>query len=111
VYAVCEGIRDHENTIIRHGERCGGRTPQGAAGELHMTHAHVKAAEPSEWVFFHDLAGRWRWEQRRGASTVAESRQGYATREECVSDACLHGFLLVPAAAAAAEPAQSAVTR
>jgi hypothetical protein len=73
-----------------------------------MTHAHVKPAAPSEWVFFHDLAGRWRWEQRRGASTVAESGQGYATRDECVADACLHGFLLVPVAAAAAESTKSA---
>jgi hypothetical protein len=76
-----------------------------------MTQPRIGRAAACEWIFFHDLSGRWRWEQRRGASTIAESGTGYATREECVADACLHGFLVAPAVAAAAEPAKSAVTR
>jgi hypothetical protein len=62
-----------------------------------MTAHASKPAGPAEWVFFHDLGGYWRWEQRRGATTIAESRHGYATREECVADARLHGFSPAPA--------------
>jgi hypothetical protein len=75
-----------------------------------MTQRTERAAA-CEWIFFHDMAGRWRWEQRSGPNMLAESADGYATREECVSDACRNGFLLAPAAAAAAEPSRDAVAR
>jgi hypothetical protein len=64
-----------------------------------MTSQHrMNIAPAGEWLFFHDLGGRWRWEHRRGGSTVAESEQGYATREACIADARRHGFVPTPSA-------------
>ena len=46
----------------------------------------------TEWVFFRDLGGRWRWEERGDGETIRESSQSYATRQECVADAYRCGF-------------------
>ena len=52
----------------------------------------------SEWVFFRDLLGRWCWEHRVNGTTVLESTQGYATRQECVAAAAGKGFETQPQA-------------
>lgn len=44
------------------------------------------------WVFFRDLAGRWRWEQRGHGETLTESSESFATRQECMRDAERSGF-------------------
>jgi hypothetical protein len=47
----------------------------------------------TEWVFFRDLSGRWRWEQRGEGKTLLESSEGFVTRQECMRDAERSGFI------------------
>jgi hypothetical protein len=68
-------------------------------------------APAGEWIFFHDLGGGWRWEHRCGYSTIAESEQSYATRDECIADARLHGFIPASSAGSAVEVPPRTLTR
>jgi hypothetical protein len=56
----------------------------------------MKDRAKNEWVFFRDLAGRWRWEHHIRGATVQQSMQSHATREACVADAARYGFDAVP---------------
>ncbi|MDB5924522.1 MAG: hypothetical protein JWN13_3458 [Betaproteobacteria bacterium] len=45
------------------------------------------------WFIYHDLAEGWRWVAYDSANNVvAGSSSGFATRDECVSDAKLNGY-------------------
>ena len=59
----------------------------------------------TEWVFFRDLSGRWRWEARGDGEAIRESTRNFTSRQECVADAYRFGF---GAAATSPEPAPAA---